>query len=421
MRVMATQNLKYHAAYGWGERNVSFNELPSLVKESAYSQSILENEHRCNDSFKHASNIIAYDIDNDADDEQLTIIEAKDKLEALKIKAILIPSKSHKIEKFTDSGVSKGVKDRFRVIIPVEGDIERINTVLKFKAYTDLIATDLNFKDSADSRPLTNASGLYYPSPRDAQEIIIEGDFFNINGYVQEAEHIASLNEAKLLELKQKKDEREKRRASGETHKPSKREKSNNNRELLGTKEIDFIEESEFPIERKYPKGSQYLQLVDYQQFDELYASDFVHGDILERYEDMMLVRSNGTYYYFSEGDKLVYDTKQDKGLNALHVIMENNEMDSPMEVAKLMGDRYYYTNTPYLKDVMTEVLKTAKNDKDFEMKMKEELGLGFFKLGKDTVEFLNEKESLDNLISKKEIVNCFKENRAKSSEMGRR
>lgn len=72
---------------------------------------------RHNKNIESFNNVLIYDIDNDRDDK-LSIEAAVKLLEAHNISAMILPSKSHLKEKFTDSGKSKGIYDRYRIVIP---------------------------------------------------------------------------------------------------------------------------------------------------------------------------------------------------------------------------------------------------------------------------------------------------------------
>ena len=66
--------------------------------------------------------------------------------------ALIIPSKSHQIEKFTAGGNSKGIKDRFRIIIPIKKSIRNDTTKEEYRELQTLIAKSIGIKQYVGSQ-----------------------------------------------------------------------------------------------------------------------------------------------------------------------------------------------------------------------------------------------------------------------------
>jgi len=158
-----------------GEDNVNFkpvevNSLAEFINYATqynYSTGVFRNDYRNKANFLEAQSI-AIDVDNDDPNNNYTIEDAA--LHFINYKHIIMPSKSHRIEK------NGRIADRFRVILFLEDKIEDAkdftatwNELLKFYPAADLACKD--------------ASRFYYPST-DVHSITDEGKCWPVTKYV---------------------------------------------------------------------------------------------------------------------------------------------------------------------------------------------------------------------------------------------
>lgn len=158
-----------------GEDNVNFkpvevNSLAEFINYATqynYSTGVFKDDYRNKANFLEAQSI-AIDVDNDDPHENYTIEDAA--LHFINYKHIIMPSKSHRLEK------NGRIADRFRVILFLE---DKINDAKDFTAtWNELLkfypAADLACKD---------ASRFYYPST-EAYSIVDEGQLWPVTHYI---------------------------------------------------------------------------------------------------------------------------------------------------------------------------------------------------------------------------------------------
>jgi hypothetical protein len=150
------------------------NELDS-EKIAGYSVANFKHGIRRNDNIESLNPIVILDVDNHVGQEQLTIEDVKEKLEAKNISALLIPTASH----------SKEV-NRFRAIIPtakafqIQGEYEnwKDDYSMYIQSFVDSLGLDETKAKAIDAIKATPAQ-FYYGSPSDAMAVLTHGTTFD--------------------------------------------------------------------------------------------------------------------------------------------------------------------------------------------------------------------------------------------------
>jgi len=139
-----------------------YNALAMLLRRYTYSTSIFEKKRNIQNVIAF-NNILIYDIDNDPKDPYLSISKAKLLLEDKNISAMIIPSKSNMIEKFTAKGKSKGIVERYRIIIPTKQAIGEKTNLEIYREFQRLVAIEIGVDTYVDRQALNDMARFYYP------------------------------------------------------------------------------------------------------------------------------------------------------------------------------------------------------------------------------------------------------------------
>lgn len=115
-----------------------------------WSPATFTNKRRTKANFRDSS-LIVYDIDNDPEQSQLTLDDAVQLLHSYK--AYIYTSRNHQKDK-----AGKGIKDRYRIVLPLIAPITNINA---YEATLKYYANKLGIIDSVDPACL-EGSRLYY-------------------------------------------------------------------------------------------------------------------------------------------------------------------------------------------------------------------------------------------------------------------
>jgi len=378
----------------------SYSKLSTLLKEFPYSGTQF-NKKRAIDNIMGYNNILIYDIDNDPADKQLNIEEAKLLLKSKGISAMLLPSKSHQIEKFTKSGKSKGIKDRFRIIIPInetlsittnkESIFSRDTSINKelYREFQSLTTKALGIDKCIDKQALNDMARYYYPSPLTAVPIVIKADrVMDITNLKQKAienvERAKAEREAKRIKLEEIK-------ANLNLHRSVSKTNSNH---LTYVSVIDIMN---IPI----------TTLIKHYE----------GGDIKEEGHYSYIKTDNAKYSIID--DKLAHDFKTDITYNSLTYLQRHLETNNinmiARELEKSFSCNYIRVNIETLKTVFTEALKSATNDKTLEEGIKTYFKCDYCKLEGDALKVADQTIKLSDIdISKIEVINILKDNRNK-------
>ncbi len=172
LKISICKDQNKNALNKWEQIEVkSYSELSALMKQYPYSMAQFEGA-RSGDNVRGYNNVLIYDIDND-EEPKLNLNEAKKLLKQKGISAMILPSKSHQIEKFTASGKSKGVEDRYRIVIPTNKE-PQFKSLEEYREFQQLTAKALKLDSFLDNQALNDKARYYYKSPIKAEPHIIE-------------------------------------------------------------------------------------------------------------------------------------------------------------------------------------------------------------------------------------------------------
>ncbi|WP_104684911.1 hypothetical protein [Helicobacter bizzozeronii] len=165
----------------WQEQSVSsLKELAQAIKSSPYSSALFEKGYRNASNAKSFSNLLIYDIDNDKDSPQLTLKQAQDLLEKQGIESLIMPSKSHQVEK------NGYIADRYRILIPTAQPLGSLDTE-NFVGVNSLVAKTLGLYAYIDKKVLVDKGRAYYKSPESAEPVFVQGKTLDIESFKQQA------------------------------------------------------------------------------------------------------------------------------------------------------------------------------------------------------------------------------------------
>ncbi len=380
----------------------SYIELATLMKTNSYSmveygdKLTKKNNQRNNNNIKCFNNVLIYDIDNDIDTSQLSIKEAKELLKSHNISAMILPSKSHQIEKFTDSGKSKGIKDRYRIIIPLNKKLSFTDTDT-YKEFQKITTKALKLDEFIDKGISQNPSTFYYQSPIEAVPHIIKSDrVMNIDKLEEKA--ISNIK-AKELKRQQEQQKASEIRANINQYQKATKVSSNN----LTYANIDKIMQLDIK------------QLINYFEKDN---KQYKEGSY-----DM--IKTNNAKYSVIDSN-VVHDFKNDITYNSLtylqYKIGTTNLNRLAIELENITGDNFIELNIDRIKEVIQQARDEAINDKSFEEYIKNSFNVRYCKLNKDSIIIANKEILLSDIQhSKQDIVRDLQNNREKNNEQNKR
>ena len=128
----------------------TFNDLHKFLNgNTRWSQGVFENNHRLKENWLGKADIMAFDIDDGT-----TVKEAISTIENANLKALVVPSKSHQIDKG-----KKGKCDRFRVVFPLVKTFD--GTIKDWEHSYILVAKSLNIKIDTSCKDI---SRFFFPN-----------------------------------------------------------------------------------------------------------------------------------------------------------------------------------------------------------------------------------------------------------------
>lgn len=381
----------------WQQVEVSkYSELATYMKTNPYSMANYgsnltdKGSERHNKNIESFNNVLIYDIDNDRDDK-LSIEAAVKLLEAYNISAMILPSKSHLKEKFTDSGKSKGIYDRYRIVIPTKKALKS-NDINVYKEFQELTIKALKLDKYIDKQISQNPSTFYYPSPAEAQPTIIKS---------KNVLNISSLEKQAISNIK----EREEKKAA----------------ELLRVAELK--KDMKQYQEHNHNKGEN-LTYADTQKIMQLDIRKLINAlEKSENYKDgsYEMIKTNAAKYSVIS-DSVVHDFKSGKTFNNITYLQNKyntaNLNSIAKELEKLTGESYLKVNYERVKEVVENSIKFATSDKTFEEAIKKQFSCNYCKLEKDTITIADRGIKLSDIgMQKQDIVKNLQDNRKKQKE----
>jgi len=377
-----------NALTGWEVVEVSsYAKLATLMKQHSYASSQFDIKRDANNA-NTFNNLLIFDIDNDPKDKQLTIIEAKVLLKSKGISAMILPSKSHQIEKFTDSGKSKGIKDRYRIVIPTKTAIKNGTDKQTYIEFMELTAKALGLVSSVDTSALKDKARFYYQSPLNAVPVVIKSDrvmdISNLeNKAISNVQVVRAEKEAQRLKM-------EELRANMKRYRVVKNDTSSNYLNF-----VDAVEIMDIPINTLIMKFESGVESAE---------------------SSYQYIKTNDTKYSIID-DKLSHDFKNDITYNSLTYLQmqfETNNLNIiARELKKAIGVDYLKVNGEAVKTAINQSLKDATNDKTFEENIKGYFGCEYCKLQGDSIKIADQQIMLHDVgYMKLDIINSLKNNR---------
>ncbi|WP_163532583.1 toprim domain-containing protein [Helicobacter suis] len=173
-------NPKDMPVQGWQEQSVNtLAELAQAIKSSPYSSAVFEKGYRNASNAKSFTNLLIYDIDNDKDSPQLPLKQAQDLLEKQGIESLVMPSKSHQVEK------NGHIADRYRILIPTAQPLGCLDAK-SFVELNRLVAKTLGLYAYIDKKVLVDKGRAYYKSPENAKPVLVQGRILDIKNFKQQ-------------------------------------------------------------------------------------------------------------------------------------------------------------------------------------------------------------------------------------------
>ena len=364
----------------------SYEELVKSIKKYPYSSAQFDDKPRNIDNVQRFNNMLIYDIDNDPKDEKLTIKEAEALLKSKNISAIILPSKSHQIEKFTSSGKSKGVVDRYRILVPLQTAITNLDKET-YKEFNQITCKALGLNKYVDTKALSDKARFYYPSPLKAEPTIITS---------KKIMNISNLEERAIENVKQI-------HATKKEH------------EL----KIQEIKKNINTYTKAPSSSGKYLTYVDAQELIEMpilaIISKFEKIDITQE-GSYTYAKSDNTKYSIID-DNVAHDFKNDCTFNSLTYLQMQYKTENlntiALELEKDTNLSYVKTNFIEIEKAVKDALMSSTNDKTFEKKLKNYFNCKYCKLEKNSITIADKKIALSEInISKKEIIDNLRKNR---------
>ena len=350
---------KKQGLYNWQTvEPKTFTELVHYIKSTNYAAfAELKDNHRKAKNVLKLTNIAIFDIDNDPNDLQLSIKYCKKLLNGKSY--VLVTSKSHQLDKFTDSGTLLPAVERYRLIVPLTEDFN--NNKDEYCRSMIKLSKDLGLFDYVDKHALKDISRQYYQSPEQAQVII---------NNTKKAYPVADIKEFAANEVKE-----------------MKIKKQQTKEKILNRSNI---EKSEYQIENK-----QYPVIIDMDAMNKLdlpqiYQLTFNEG-LCEEGSYLMgngitpeTSQSGQSFTVFQNNDDwLWYDFKsQESGniISFMKAVTGQTLLESAKQLEKYFNITLTKANPSYYQNILNEALKTAKNDKSLENVIKTLTGATYVK-----------------------------------------
>ncbi len=386
MKLSICKDTNPNALSKWEKVEVTnYAQLASYMKQYPYSQAQFENGYRNSNNATSFNNVLIYDIDNDKDTPQLTINQAKELLEKHNISAMILPSKSHNIDK------NGHTAERYRIVIPINKAIS-INDKDTYREFQKITARALEIDKYVDNKALKDKGRFYYKSPISAEPIVIKSNrVMNIENLQNKAiENIAE--QQRQIEAEQQR--ASEIRANLSQYRTVQREASNN----LTYANVDKIMQLDIK------------QLINHF---EKQSESYKEGS----YD--MIKTPNAKYSIID--NNVAHDFKSDTTYNSLtylqHKIGTSNINNVARELEKITGESYMEVNYPRVKEVVQQSRQRGLNDKGFEQAIKEGFNVKYAKLDKDSVHIADKEIKLSDIdMQKEDIVRDLQNNRANQS-----
>ena len=388
---------KWEASRGWKTAEIGkFSELAALVKSSPYTAvSRYKDGHRTAANVEELGNVLIFDVDNDPGGPILTMDQARDLLNKQGVSYLIIPSKSHQLEKTTPKGEVKPPVDRYRVIVPTTAPLDADRDLYRLAA--EECGRQLGILPHADHGALVDLSRFYFPSPDSAQVIVSNP---------KKAFDTVPAKEFAAAEKQRLDAERE-----------AAREKVlamfRQDREAIHGEMADMPLLVDMDAMTQLPLPEIYQALTGCEikrQGSYLMAPGFLPGTS-EKRQSLTFIQ-DGPHW-------LWHDFKPDASGNVITMFrhMGKNVLEAAQALEKQFNVTLVVPNLTYYKQALEGGLTIARNDRALEEELKNRTGAGFVKLEGDRLKIGNKEFQLSQFgYQKIDIINRFRENRNPSS-----
>ena len=367
----------------------NYTALATLMKQYPYSAAQFENGYRNSDNARSSVNILIYDIDNDPGKPQLTISEAQEMLKVKGVSAMIIPSKSHNVDK-------KGhIAERFRIVVPTADTIPAKIGKEEYREFQKLTCKALDLDRFVDTKAMNDKARFYYKSPINAVPIVIKADLvMKIDPFVQQA--LSNLN-ARKAEA-----EKERQRIAQIRRNIAKHQQTTGE------------------------TASRHLTHADVDKLMSLQIAELIkHLEKAEEYKegDYHMLKTDSSKYSVVE-ENVVHDFKNDVTYNNITLLQKYYKTQNlnaiARELEKETGESYVKTNVEEVHRAIEEAMKDAINDKALEETLKEHFDVKYCKLdtSKETITIADKKIKFSDIRQNKEqLVKQFRENRERDGQ----
>lgn len=376
----------------------TYSELVNYMKKYPYSmvnygdKLSQKGSQRHNHNITNFQNFLVYDIDNDPKQPKLSITEAEALLKKHDISALIIPSKSHQIEKFTKSGKSKGIEDRYRVIIPTNRSLKS-NNIEVYKEFQELATKALKIDKNIDLGISQNPSTFYYPSPETAQPIVIK------------SKNVMQIDKLEAKAIQNIEAEKARARAEAEHQK-----------QLQAN--INKYKKAAAPAESQ----KEYLTYADTEKIMKTDISYLINlFEKCKAYKEgsYEMFKTQSAKYSILKNQNTAHDFKNNQTYNPITYLEKqlntNTINDIARELERRTGDKYITTNIEAVQEAVNAAKALSTNDKTFEENIKK-----YFNVKKCQIDFKKESLIIADRelkfnqidISKEQLIKQFQENR---------
>lgn len=382
---------QFTGANGWQKvQPKTFRDMETFVKSYNYAAfTELSEDHRKANNIKALGNCAIFDIDNDPDQPNLTIEQAKELLKDFTF--MIVTSKSHQIVKNVGKENELPAVDRYRIIVPMTKSFECDKE--KYRLSMIKMANEIGLLRYCDQKALKDIARQYYASPQNADTII---------NNTKKAFDNSSIIDFAITETKRIADEKERIKESLSQSIDVQNSQSNNAKNdspfcidinLMNRLPLDVIYES--MTGRKLEQDGSYLK-----------GKGITDGTSESR-QSFTIFKSNDDWIW--------HDFKTQESGNVV-TFMRAFGLDifkASDKLSEMFNVNLKTVNVDYYKKVIEESLSLSKNDAELRDNIKTRTGARFVSVDKDDVKIADKTFTYQELdITYKSIVSKLIANR---------
>jgi len=392
---------------GWElVQTTNLTEIERLLKNYSYSNFILKDK----DTLRNKSNInsynsyLIYDVDNDADDEQMTLKQCQERLKQLNLTFITLTSASHQKLK------NDRIVDRFRVFIFIKNPINFTNDLKqveidKTSYYHELqtiIAKKLGLYESVDHSALKDVARQYFSSKSDSKFFVNRAELLDITSFKSLA--ITNLINNKLQKTKAL--------TNGFKDLNLNREKG---------AEQNFINEFDKTkfVNVNYDYFFENVGFEDCLKYLNIDFKTEFGGDYLYIYFNnykTALIKNSVVFNFHTQKNYNTTNLILDCGYKSLSSFFFKLLKNDAYQLLNLNKEELFIVNTELVESTLKTALKSVKSDLELSNYLKAVLGVNYVRIDTKQDDFLIIKDFAFNnsnlSVKKADIVNSLINNR---------